>query len=167
MGEVTSDEFQKICMDACERLVVFPAYKFLSQHGKLEYCKWIYQKAQGDEQKVNRLIDELITQFAKLPTIHELAKIWLRLFPTVLERPAVVCGVCHGTGYLIVETEKLSGAERCPQKCPIPDGSYQPAPADRRSPSSGPSARSEKQLRRTHGRLGRPTAKAVSGLLFE
>jgi hypothetical protein len=168
MREFTDDEFQDYCIAECARLGTFPSYRYSSPEAKLEYCKWIYQKARGDGQKVKRLIDELVNQYGKLPMICELAMIWLRLFPMIHERPAVSCIECNGTGYSIVEVDLVSGAKRCPQGCLVPDGSLQSVSASARPPSSdGTSTPFERQPGSTRGRLRRPTAKAVSGLLFE
>jgi len=124
MDKFTDAEFQKFCMAECERLGVFPQYRFITPVAKGEYCNWVYQKSDGDQQKVQRLIDEVTRQYDKLPTIRELGKIWFRLFPAVHERPSVICEVCHGTGYRIIEVHSVSCAKRCPQGCLVSDGSF-------------------------------------------
>jgi hypothetical protein len=166
MGKFTDDEFREFCVAECARFGAFRFYRFLATAVKLEYCNWMYRKAQGDEQKVKRLIDELINEYDTLPTIHELGNIWLRLFPAVHEWPAVACEVCNGTGYRIIEIHNVSGAERCPRRCPVSDGGFQPAPVKRRLPSAG-AAPSDGQPHSTDGRLRPPTAEAISGTRFE
>lgn len=167
MADFTDQEFWRFCVEECYRLGTFPSYRFLAKEAKRSYCEWFYQKAQGDAQKVKCLIDELINRYAKIPMISELGAIWLRMFPVIHERPAVICDVCQGTGYQNVGSEMVWASKRCPQGCLVPDGTFQRAVAETKLPSVGVPTPSEGQPHSTRGRLRQPTAEAASGLLFE
>lgn len=108
------DEFLLCCKEQFERLGVFPNYRFLPRPAKDEYHEWIMRKARRDGRKVNSLIDKVIEECDRLPSLHELAGMWAKLNPIEPEKD---CPECHGAAFRVVEINGMEGAVPCARCC--------------------------------------------------
>jgi hypothetical protein len=117
------NEFRNFCADQLERLGgAFPKFGLYSSATKTELVSWMESKAHGNRERVVALITE-VSEFDNLPTLADLNRIWLRMFPVSFRQPNRDCGECHGFGFKItLRRFDISGASRCPNACPVPTG---------------------------------------------
>lgn len=100
------EQFHDFCEAQIERLGgAFPDFRFTKSGALQELAAWLEDHAKGDRSRATAFITS-VTEFANMPTIAELNKLWYQMWPnvdTVKREAREKCQRCGGTGWITVQ----------------------------------------------------------------